>query len=85
MKSFRDQYEAFKSLFNIFPPNEQKALLNEISSILYTQYPDLLLNFIYDHLDPLDRLHYLQVLLSKIFGYQMDGFFSLKLDKKEED
>ena len=85
MKSSRDQYEAFKSLFNIFPPNEQKALLNEICCTTYTQHPDTLLNFIYEHLDALDRLHYLQVLLSKIFGYQMDGFFSLKLDKKEEE
>lgn len=93
MKSKRDQYESFRSLFNISPPNEQKALLNEISSILYTQYPDLLLNFIFEHLDALDRLHYLQVFISRIFGYEMDGFFSLKvdweqrgkLDKKEEE
>lgn len=93
MKSSRDQYEAFKSLFNIFPPNEQKELLKEICSILYTQYPDTLLNFIYEHLDPLDRLHHLQVFISRIFGYEMNGFFSLKidweqrgkLDKKKED
>ena len=80
MKNKRDQYEAFKSLFNIFPPSEQKELLKEISSVLYTQYPDTLLNFIYEHLDALDRLHYLQVFISRIFGYEMDGVFSLKID-----
>lgn len=78
MKNKRDQYEAFKSLFNIFPPSEQKELLKEISSVLYTQYPDLFLNFIYEHLDALDRLHYLLVMISRIFGYEMDGFFGLK-------
>ena len=80
MKSKRDQYEAFKSLFNVFPPSEQKELLKEICSVLYTQYPDLLLNFIFEHLDALDRLHYLQVFISRIFGYEMDGVFSLKID-----
>lgn len=84
MKSKRDQYEAFKSLFNVFPPSEQKELLNEISSVLYTQYPDLLLNFIFEHLDALDRLHYLQVFISRIFGYEMNGFFSLKIGDSEE-
>ena len=84
MKSNRDQYEAFKSLFNIFPPNEQKELLKEICSVLYTQYPNLLLNFIYEHLDALDRLHYLQVFISRIFGYCMDGFFGLKIGDNEE-
>lgn len=85
MKNKRDQYEAFKSLFSIFPPNEQKELLKEICSVLYTQYPDLLLNFIYEHLDALDRLHYLQVFISRIFGYEMDGFFGLKGWEKLRD
>lgn len=80
MKNKRDQYEAFKSLFNVFPPSEQKELLKEICSILYTQHSDLLLNFIFEHLDALDRLHYLLVMISRIFGYEMDGFFSLKID-----
>lgn len=84
MKNKRDQYEAFKSLFNVFPPSEQKELLNEISYVLYTQYPNLLLNFIYEHLDALDRLHYLQVFISRIFGYEMNGFFSLKIGDSEE-
>lgn len=85
MKNKRDQYEAFKSLFNVFPPSEQKELLKEICSVLYTQHSDLFLNFIFEHLDALDRLHYLLVMISRIFGYEMDGFFGLKGWEKLRD